>query len=215
MLLDCTRIETRDVRLLPRITIKIDDRYILLIARPNRIDNATQLQRPLLLATGRGASSKTVRNRLYQGARIVYVRRPMICIPLISCHCAARRRWAAGHRDWKKHYWSQVLFTDESRISLESDTRSVLVWRERGTRNNPTFVRERSQCRRAGWMARGEINIGGCTNLHIIRNGNLTGRRYIEEILRPHETLSYLKLQPLEVPLFSSMIMPDHIHLVL
>ncbi|GFU20721.1 rab11 family-interacting protein 4 [Trichonephila clavipes] len=37
-------------------------------------------------------------------------------------------------------------------FSLECDTRRVLVWRDRGTRNNPAFVRERSQYRRAGWM---------------------------------------------------------------
>ncbi|GFU76102.1 HTH_Tnp_Tc3_2 domain-containing protein [Trichonephila clavipes] len=65
---------------------------------------------------------------------------------------AARRRWAAEHRDWEQHDWSQVLFTDESLFSLECDTRRVLVWRDRGTRNNPAFVRERSQYRRAGWM---------------------------------------------------------------
>ncbi|GFW39397.1 transposable element Tcb2 transposase [Trichonephila clavipes] len=70
--------------------------------------------------------------------------------------------------------------------SLECDTRCVLVWRDRGTRNNPAFVRERSQYRRAGWMVWGGISIGGRTDLHIIRNGTLTGRRYADEILRPH-----------------------------
>ncbi|GFV55330.1 transposable element Tcb2 transposase [Trichonephila clavipes] len=76
----------------------------------------------------------------------------MVCIPLTPRHHAARRRWAAEHRDWEQHDWSQVLFTDESRFSRECDTRRVLVWRDRGTRNNPAFVRERSQYRRAGWM---------------------------------------------------------------
>ncbi|GFT79512.1 transposable element Tcb2 transposase [Trichonephila clavipes] len=85
----------------------------------------------------------------------------MVCIPLTPRHHAARRRWAAEHRDWQQHDWSQVLFIDESRFSLESDTRRVLVWRDRGTRNNPAFVRERSQYRRAG-------------------------RRYADEILRPY-----------------------------
>ncbi|GFT46441.1 transposable element Tcb2 transposase [Trichonephila clavipes] len=74
----------------------------------------------------------------------------------------------------------------ESRFSLECDTRRVLVWRDRGTRNNPTFVRERSQYRRAGSKVWDGINIGGPTDLHIIRNGTLTGRRYADEILRPH-----------------------------
>ncbi|GFS80526.1 transposable element Tcb2 transposase [Trichonephila clavipes] len=78
------------------------------------------------------------------------------------------------------------LYAHESRFSLECDTRRVLVWRDRGTRNNPAFVRERSQYRRAGWMVWGGISIGGRTDLHIIRNGTLTGRRYADEILRPH-----------------------------
>ncbi|GFS54441.1 transposable element Tcb2 transposase [Trichonephila clavipes] len=35
-------------------------------------------------------------------------------------------------------------------------------------------------------MVWGGINIGGPTDLHIIRNGTLTGRRYADEILRTH-----------------------------
>ncbi|GFW66861.1 transposable element Tcb2 transposase [Trichonephila clavipes] len=88
--------------------------------------------------------------RLHEGG--LYARRPIVCIPLTPRHRVARRRWAAEHRDWEQHDWSQVLFTDESRFSLECDTRRVLVWRDRGTRNNSAFVRERSQYRRAGWM---------------------------------------------------------------
>ncbi|GFW19647.1 transposable element Tcb2 transposase [Trichonephila clavipes] len=168
----------------PRATTSTDGRYIQLTAHRNRAEKATQLQRQLLLATGRRVSSQTVRNRLHEGG--IYARRPMVCIPLTPCHGAARRRWAAEHRDWEQHHWSQVLFTDLSRFSLECDTRRVLVWRDRGTRYNPAFVRERSQYRRAGWMVWGGISIGGRTDLHIIRNGILTGPRYADEILRPH-----------------------------
>ncbi|GFT06986.1 uncharacterized protein TNCV_1415421 [Trichonephila clavipes] len=35
-------------------------------------------------------------------------------------------------------------------------------------------------------MVWGGISVGGRTDLHIIRNGTLTGRRYAHEILRPH-----------------------------
>ncbi|GFW69306.1 transposable element Tcb2 transposase [Trichonephila clavipes] len=35
-------------------------------------------------------------------------------------------------------------------------------------------------------MVWGGISIGGRTDLHIIRNGTLTGRRYADEIHRPH-----------------------------
>ncbi|GFT80901.1 transposable element Tcb2 transposase [Trichonephila clavipes] len=142
--------ETGNVRRRPRATTSTDDRYIQLTARRNRTENATQLQRQLLLATGRRVSSQTVRNRLHEGE--LYARRPMVCIPLTPRHRAARRKWAAEHRDWEQHDWSQVLFTDESLFSLKCDTRRVLVWSDRGTRNNPVFVRESSQYRRAGWM---------------------------------------------------------------
>ncbi|GFX61658.1 transposable element Tcb2 transposase [Trichonephila clavipes] len=116
----------------------------------------------------------------------LYARRPIVRIPLTQRHRAVRRRWAAEHRDWEQHDWSQMLFTDDSRFSLECDTRRVIVWRDRDTRNNPAFGCERSQYRRAGWMVWGGISTGGPTDLHIIRNGTLTGRRYADEILRPH-----------------------------
>ncbi|GFX80956.1 transposable element Tcb2 transposase [Trichonephila clavipes] len=147
--------------------------------------------------------------RLHEGG--LYARRPMVCIPSTPRHRVARRRWDAEHRDWEQHDWSQVLFTDESRFSLECDTRRVNVWRDRGTRNNPAFVRERSQYRRAGWMVWGGISIGGRTDLHIIRNGTLTGRRYADEILRPH-VIPYAGA--IGDSLFSRMIMPDCIELV-
>ncbi|GFY02726.1 HTH_Tnp_Tc3_2 domain-containing protein [Trichonephila clavipes] len=115
----------------PRATTSTDGRYIQLTAHRNRAENATQLQRQLLLATGRRVSSQTVRNRLHEGG--IYARWPMVCIPLTPRRGVAQRRWAAEHRDWEQHHWSQVLFTDLSRFSLECDTRRVLVWRDRGT----------------------------------------------------------------------------------
>ncbi|GFX48284.1 alpha-2 adrenergic receptor [Trichonephila clavipes] len=83
----------------PRATTSSYDRYIQLTARRNRTENATQLQRQLLLATGRRVSSQTARNRLHEGG--LYARRPMVCIPLTPHHSAARRKWAAEHRDWE------------------------------------------------------------------------------------------------------------------
>ncbi|GFU17221.1 transposable element Tcb2 transposase [Trichonephila clavipes] len=96
----------------PRATTSTDDRYMQLTVRRNRTENATHLQRQLILATGRRVSSQTVFNQLHEGG--LYARRPMVCIPLTPRHRAARRRWAAEHRDWEQHDWSQVLFTDES-----------------------------------------------------------------------------------------------------
>ncbi|GFW29513.1 HTH_Tnp_Tc3_2 domain-containing protein [Trichonephila clavipes] len=50
----------------PHATTSTDDWYIQLTALRNRTENATQLQRQLLLATGRRVSSQTVRNRFHE-----------------------------------------------------------------------------------------------------------------------------------------------------
>ncbi|GFV77933.1 transposable element Tcb2 transposase [Trichonephila clavipes] len=79
-----------------------------------------------------------------------------------------------------------IFRRDESRFSLECDIRRVLACRERGTRNNPTFVQDRSPYRRDDLMVWTGINIDGCINLHIIRIANLTTQRYAGEILIHH-----------------------------
>ncbi|GFU69397.1 transposable element Tcb2 transposase [Trichonephila clavipes] len=132
----------------PRTTTSTDDRYIQLTARRNRAENATQLQRQLLLATGRRVSNQTVH--------------------------------------WEQHDWSQVLFTDESRFSLECDTRRVLVWRDRGTRNNPAFVREGHNTEElVGWYGWNQHRWTYGPAYH--SEWHFDGpRSYADEILRPH-----------------------------
>ncbi|GFW45003.1 hypothetical protein TNCV_4513171 [Trichonephila clavipes] len=43
-----------------------------------------------------------------------------------------RRRslWCREHWNWKDNEWGRVLFTDESRFSLISDSHRILIWRE-------------------------------------------------------------------------------------
>ncbi|GFV25313.1 transposable element Tc1 transposase [Trichonephila clavipes] len=38
-----------------------------------------------------------------------------------------------------------VLFTDESRFSLTGDSKRVYIWRESGTRNDPSHIVERDR----------------------------------------------------------------------
>ncbi|GFW26898.1 transposable element Tcb2 transposase [Trichonephila clavipes] len=134
----------------------------------------------------------------------------MVCIPLTSRHHAARRRWAAEHRDWEQHDWSQVLFTDESRFSLECDTRRVLVWRDRGTRNNPAFVRERSPYRRADEILRP----------HVIPYAGAIGDSFVfqDDNARPHRPrlvenmLEAETIQRMELPACSPDLNPiEHV----
>ncbi|GFW77054.1 uncharacterized protein TNCV_2724841 [Trichonephila clavipes] len=77
----------------PRATTSTDDRYIQLTARRNRTENATQLQRQLLLATGRRVSSQTVRNRLHEGGSMHVGQWFAFRAPV-----RPGRRWAAERR---------------------------------------------------------------------------------------------------------------------
>ncbi|GFS49158.1 transposable element Tcb2 transposase [Trichonephila clavipes] len=56
--------------------------------------------------------------------------------------------------------------------------------RDRVSRNNPAFVRERVRFGGGGVLVYGGISIDGRTDIYIIRDGPLTARRCREEILR-------------------------------
>ncbi|GFV84343.1 transposable element Tcb2 transposase [Trichonephila clavipes] len=61
---------------------------------------------------------------------------------------AHRRRhslWCREHRNWRDNEWRRVLFTDESRFHLSSDSHRILIWRERGSRNHLSNIIERER----------------------------------------------------------------------
>ncbi|GFS99664.1 transposable element Tcb2 transposase [Trichonephila clavipes] len=49
------------------------------------------------------------------------------------------------HRNWRDNEWGRVLFTDESRFRLSSDSHRILIWRDRGSRNYPSNIIERDR----------------------------------------------------------------------
>ncbi|GFX18520.1 transposable element Tcb2 transposase [Trichonephila clavipes] len=65
------------------------------------------------------------------------------------------------------------------------DNRRIFIWRDRGSRNNPAFVHESVRFVGGVVLVYGGFSIDGRTDLHIIRDGPLTARRYRDEILRP------------------------------
>ncbi|GFV25732.1 transposable element Tcb2 transposase [Trichonephila clavipes] len=73
----------------------------------------------------------------------MYARRPAVCIPFTSAHKCARLNWSLKHQHWSVGEWANVLFSDESRFSLSSDSRRVMIWRERGTRFEPRNITEK------------------------------------------------------------------------
>ncbi|GFV33726.1 transposable element Tcb1 transposase [Trichonephila clavipes] len=114
----------------PRGTTPADDRYIVLQARRNRRQTAGEIARHTTQATGRPISRFTVARRLHGGG--LFARRPVRCVPLTPAHRRMRSLWCREHRNWRDNEWGRVLFTDESRFSLSSDSHRILIWRERG-----------------------------------------------------------------------------------
>ncbi|GFX46866.1 transposable element Tc1 transposase [Trichonephila clavipes] len=113
----------------PRGTTPADDRYIVLQATRNRRQTAGEIARHTTQATGRPISRFNVARRLHGGG--LFARRPVRCVPLTPAHRRRRSLWCREHRNWRDKEWGRVLFTDESRFSLSSDSHRILIWRER------------------------------------------------------------------------------------
>ncbi|GFV52090.1 transposable element Tcb1 transposase [Trichonephila clavipes] len=142
----------------PRGTTPADDRYIVLQARRNRRQTAEDIARHTTQATGRPISRFTVARRL-QGCGL-FARRPVRCVPLTLAHRRRRSLWCREHRNWRDSEWRRVLFTNESRFSLSSDSHRILIWRERGSRNHPLNIIERDRYVGRGVLVWGGIMLG-------------------------------------------------------
>ncbi|GFW06128.1 transposable element Tcb2 transposase [Trichonephila clavipes] len=171
----------------PQGTTPADDRYIVLQARRNRRQTAGEIAKHTTQATGRPISRFTVARRLHGGG--LFARRPVRCVPLTPAHRRRRSLWCREHRNWRDNEWGRVLFTDESRFSLSSDSHRILIWRERGSRNHRSNILERDMYGGRGDIVRGGIMLGSRTDLHIFNAGSVNGTRYCYEILLPYVRL--------------------------
>ncbi|GFS51687.1 transposable element Tcb1 transposase [Trichonephila clavipes] len=99
-------------------------------------------------ATATTVSRQTVYRRL--GHIGLYARRPVRCVPLTATHCRLRLTWSREHALWTPQQWSCVMFSDESRFSLQSDSRRTLMWRASGTRYHQENTIERHRYGGAG-----------------------------------------------------------------
>ncbi|GFT51401.1 transposable element Tc1 transposase [Trichonephila clavipes] len=159
----------------PRGTTPEDDRYIVLQARRNRRQTAGEIARHTTQAIGRPISRFTVARRLHGGG--LFARCPVRCVPLTPAHWRRRSLWCREHRNWRDNEWGRVLFTDESRFSLSSDSHRILIWRERGSRNHPSNIIERDRYVGRDVLVWGGIMLGSRTDLHIFDAGSVNGTR--------------------------------------
>ncbi|GBL72807.1 Transposable element Tcb2 transposase [Araneus ventricosus] len=167
-----------------RVTTPAEDRSLALSARRRRSTTVPQLVADHFVASGRRISATTVRRRLHNAG--LYARRPVVCVPINRRLRRTRLYWAKEHVSWTRQQWASVLFTGESRFTLESDSGRLLVWREQRTGYHQSNTLERHSYRGGGIKVWVGISLGGHTDLHVFHGGTLTGVRYGDEILDPY-----------------------------
>ncbi|GFU97998.1 transposable element Tcb2 transposase [Trichonephila clavipes] len=177
------RLNVRPVPGRPRATTPAEDRFLALSAR-RRTTTVPQLVANHFQASGRRISATTVRNRLHNAG--LYARRPVVCVPLNGRQRRNRLCWAREHVSWTQQQWASVLFTDESRFTMERDSGRLLIWREQRTRYHQSNTVERHSYRGGGILVWAGISLGGHTDLHVFHGGTVTGLRYQDEILDPY-----------------------------
>ncbi|GFV80159.1 transposable element Tcb1 transposase [Trichonephila clavipes] len=172
----------------PRVTTPNEDRYIYLAvtAKRNRRSTASDLSRELSLTTGTTVSRQTVYKRLRHIG--LYACRPVRCVPLTATHCHVRLTWSREHALWTPQQWSCVMFSDESRFSLQSDSRRTLIWRAPGTLYYQENTIERNRYGGAGWLVWIGIILCSRTDLHV-QSVTMTGHIYRDVILEQHVRL--------------------------
>ncbi|UYV67737.1 PIGT [Cordylochernes scorpioides] len=119
-------------------------------------------------------STRTISRRLV--ANGLHSCRPLRRLPLTPPNRRQRLEWCRARSTWMTE-WHRVVFSDESRFCLSSDSRRVRVWRRRGERSNQAAIVERPTVRQRGIM------------------GTMTAQRYVDDVLRP-VTLPYLQGVP-------------------
>ncbi|GFW23774.1 transposable element Tcb1 transposase [Trichonephila clavipes] len=134
----------------PRVTTPNENRYLAVTAKRNRRSIASDLSRQLSSATGTTVSRQAVYRRL--GHIGLYARRPVRCVPLTTTHCRLRLTCSREHALWTLQQLSCVMFFDESRFSLQSDSRRTLIWRAPGTRYHQENTIEQHRYGGAGWL---------------------------------------------------------------
>ncbi|GFX29857.1 transposable element Tcb1 transposase [Trichonephila clavipes] len=115
----------------------------------------------------------------------LYVRRPVRCVPLTATLCRLRLTWSRDHALWTPQQWSCVMFSYESRFSLQSDSARTLIWRVPGTHYHQENTIERHRYGGAGWLVWGGIIFGSRTDLHF-QSVTMTGHIYRDVILEQH-----------------------------
>ena len=180
----------------PKKTNPREDRLIERQALQTRTASSSIIRRHVRVAANIYISQQTIRNRLH-GFNL-RSRRPAVRPRLTPAHRAARRAFCRRHVRWTRHQWSQVLFSDESRFTMNHKDCRLRVWRRPGQRFIDATVQEKVA------FGGGSVTVWGAFSLHhrtplYHAQGNLNGLRYRDEILQPLAVPTLQQIGPMAV----------------
>ncbi|UYV83090.1 hypothetical protein LAZ67_22002170 [Cordylochernes scorpioides] len=174
-----------------RVTSALVDRRILRQAVAAPQATCTAILQHVQDTLDHSISTRTISCRLV--ANGLHSCSPLRRLPLTPPNRRQRLEWCRARSTWMTE-WHRVVFSDESRFCLSSDSRRVRVWRRRGERSNPAAIVERPTVRQRGIMVWGAIAYDCGSPLFRIQ-GTMTAQRYVDDVLRP-VTLPYLQGVP-------------------
>ena len=113
----------------PRVTTQHQDRRKRLVHLRNRLRTATETAREVIGTHGRRVCPRTVRNRLREFD--LRPRRPYVGPNLTPRRRQRRMQWLRAHAPnrFRLADWRRVMFSDESRFSLQLSDRRQRVYR--------------------------------------------------------------------------------------
>lgn len=170
-----------------RVTTARQDQYIVTTSLRNRRLTSVQIQEQLRDFHGVAVSARTVRRRLNE--RGLKPHKPANGPKLTRAHRIARLEFAREHLNWTRHQWSQVLFTDESKIMLYGNDGRSKVYRRQNERFAQCCIDEKVSYGGGSWTVWGGISMEGKTELEVVtgpRLPPLNSNRYIRQCLENH-----------------------------
>ena len=164
----------------PCVTTRGQDRYIMNTHLRNRFQTATATAANTPGLHNNRISAQTVRNRLRENG--LHARRPYVGCVLTQRQRQNRLNWAR----WIRRRWNTVLFSDESRFSLQRGDGRVRVYRRRNERYAGCCVLERDRFGVGGSVMVWAAIVHGYRSPLVVTDGNLNPQRYRDDILARH-----------------------------
>lgn len=166
----------------PRCTVTRTDRKLIIAVKRHRFQPVPRLAISWIAAAGINCSVRTAYRRLAEIGLRSY--RPVVRIPLTSQHKRRREDWCRERAHWTIEAWRNVLWTDESRFTLDFHDGRVRVHRLPNERFAPCCIAEHDRYGGGSVMVWAGIWHGGRTALITI-SGTLNAQKYRDDIVVP------------------------------